>query len=240
MAGSRWQAVAALVDPVRRALYDYVRRQRRAVSREEAAAAQSISRSLTAFHLDKLVDSGLLRARYEAPADQPRGRGRAPKVYEPTGDGIAVALPPRRYELMGEILADAVATEPGAADEAALREAYARGRAEAGGRRAAEADRGDDLERARAALAELGFEPCATAEPPAGPTHRPASGGRSRRLILANCPYRALATRQPELICGINRAFVHGLLTGLGTDRLTARLVPRPGACCVEIGPAGV
>src|SRR5690349_4479870 len=111
-ADDRWTAVTALADPSRRALYDYVRRQDHPVSREEAADAAQISRGLAAFHLDKLVEAGLLGARYEPPAGQPRGRGRAPKVYQPVGDGVTVTIPERRYQLMAEILADAVADDP--------------------------------------------------------------------------------------------------------------------------------
>jgi len=215
----RWQAVAALVDPVRRALYEYVRRQRRAVTREEAAAAQAISRSLTAFHLDKLVASGLLRARYEAPAGR-RGRGRTPKVYEATGD-VAVTVPPRRYDLVGEIMADALAAEPVPAGEAALREAYGRGHA-VGIKRRAKGGGTGDLAEVGDVLAEVGFEPAREPD----------------RLVLDNCPFSALAARQPGLICGISHAFVRGLLSGLDAERLTARLRPRPDACCVEVCPA--
>jgi predicted ArsR family transcriptional regulator len=217
---SRWQAVAALVDPVRRALYEYVRRQRRAVTREEAAAAQKISRSLTAFHLDKLVASGLLEARYEAPAGRPRGRGRTPKVYEATGD-LAVTVPPRRYDLVAEIMADALAAEPVPAGEAALREAYGRGHS-VGIQRRAPGGGTASLVEVGQVLAEVGFEPA----------------GEPHRLVLANCPFSALVARQPELICGISHAFVQGLLTGLAAERFTARLRPRPDACCVEVCPA--
>src|SRR3954451_12008937 len=115
----RWGAVATLVDASRRALYDYVRRQEHPVGREEAADATAMSRGLAAFHLDKLVDAGLLTARYEAPADQPRGRGRAPKVYEPLGDGLAVTIPERRYELIADILAEAVTGDRAAARDTA-------------------------------------------------------------------------------------------------------------------------
>ena len=123
-----WNAVTTLADPSRRALYDYVRRQDHPVGRDEAATATAMSRGLAAFHLDKLVDAGLLTARYAAPAGVPRGRGRAPKVYEATGDGLAVTIPERRYELIADILAEAVAggEEPAAA--AAARLSYRRGR----------------------------------------------------------------------------------------------------------------
>lgn len=219
--------MAALVDPVRRALYDYVRSQDHPVTREEAADAHAISRNLTAFHLDKLVDADLLRARYESPAHQPRGRGRTPKVYEPAEHGVNVTLPPRQYALAGEILADAVADDPANAADAARRHAFdhgrrvgqhelARSRRPAGAAAAA-----DQLTAAHAALADLGFEPRSVEEV----------------LSLRNCPFHALAVRQPELICGLNIAFVSGVLSGLGCGDLEADLRPQTDACCVSITP---
>ncbi len=228
MAGTRWQAVAALVDPVRRALYDHVRRQAHPVSREEAAEAVAISRNLSAFHLDKLVDAGLLRARYEAPADQPRGRGRAPKVYEPTDGTLTMSVPPRQYELVGEILTDAVADDPGDARAAAARHAADVGRQIGTAHRSHASPAGrladDDVSAALAALTDLGFEP------------RRAVNGE---LSLRNCPFHSLAVRHPELVCGLNEALIAGLLDGLGADRLCARLQPDPGSCCVRVAPAG-
>jgi predicted ArsR family transcriptional regulator len=140
-------------------------------------------------------------------------------VYEATGD-VAVTVPPRRYDLIGEILADALAADP-AVGEVARREAYERGRETGGERRGAD-EPPADLRVAAATLADLGFEPAPERD----------------RLVLVNCPFSALAARQPELICGVNHAFVRGLLTGLGAARFTARLAPRPDACCVEVCPA--
>jgi predicted ArsR family transcriptional regulator len=223
MAGTRWSALAALVDPVRRALYEYVRRQDHPVTREEAADAARISRTLTAFHLDKLVDSGLLRARYEAPADKQRGRGRTPKVYEPVGDGLTLTVPPRQYELVGEILADAVADRSADAGAAAESYAFAHGRnigASCQARPQDSTEPAAELTAAYAALTDLGFEP-----------------RTGDALTLGNCPFHALAQRQPALICGLNRAFVSGLLAGLGAESLDAQLRPLPGACCVRVAP---
>lgn len=212
-----WAGVTALIDPSRRALYDYVRRAGHPVSREEAADQAGISRGLAAFHLDKLVGVGLLGARYQAPPDQPRGRGRSPKVYEPTTDHVAVSIPERRYQLIAEILAAAVDEEPADAGHAALDHARRRGHAlgaALGTELAAGRDRG-----LLAALGRLGFEP------------QPAAG----RLVLHNCPFHALATRHTSLVCGLNHAFLTGLLDGLcATDR-HAVLAPHPGRCCVEL-----
>jgi predicted ArsR family transcriptional regulator len=212
----RWRAVAALVDRTRRTLFDYVRRQNRPVSREEAAQAQGMSRGLAAFHLDKLVDVGLLRARYQAPAGRPRGRGRAPKVYESAQDGLAITIPERRYQLIAEILTDAVAEDPADVAGAAHRQARRRG-----------VDLGEQLRDEGEAdlvgvLAELGFEPSPDAD---------------GQVVLGNCPFHALAARRRSLVCGLNLAFVGGLVDGLAAG-LRASLTPRPGTCCVTLNRA--
>jgi len=208
----QWSVVVALADASRRSLYDYVRRQSHPVAREEAADATGMSRNLAAFHLDKLVEAGLLAARYEAPPDRPRGRGRAPKVYEPVGDGLTVTVPARRYELIAEILADAVAESPTRSFEAALELAAARGR-EVGEKYQ---NGGQGLWRS---LTDLGFEP----------------EQQNQVVLLRNCPFHALAGRQTALVCGLNHQFLQGLVDGLQADRIEANLAPRSGACCVEL-----
>ena len=208
----RWTALTTLTDASRRALYDYVRRQDHPVGRDEAAAATAMSRGLAAFHLDKLVAAGLLAARYESPGDRPRGRGRAPKVYEPIGNGLAVTIPERRYELIAEILAAAVSGGDEPAREAATRLAYQRGRE-------LSAQGGPDSADLVAVLAELGFEP-----------------GREGAVIsLRNCPFHALAASYTALVCGLNHALVAGLVDGLDAGGTAAVLAPRPGRCCVEL-----
>lgn len=209
----RWTVLAALGDASRRALYDHARRQDHPVTREEAAEATGVSRSLAAFHLDKLVDAGLLRAGYQTPPDQPRGRGRSPKVYWPSGDALAVTIPERRYELIAGILADAISDDTAEADAAAHRHARRRGH-DLGVRFAAS---GTGL---AAALESLGFEPQAA---------------EADRLLLRNCPFHSLAAQHTALICGLNHAFVGGLVDGMGATDVQARLAPRPGACCVEL-----
>ena len=221
-------SLGVLSDELRRAMFDFIRRARRPVTREEAAASVGISRKLAAFHLDKLVAAGLLQARYESPAGI-RKAGRTPKVYEPAAQGIEVSIPGRRYEMLAGILTEAVTTEAAGepAPRAALRVAARRG--EAAG--AAEHDRvrpgrlGAErgLTLAAAALEEYGFEP------------ERASPALVR---LRNCPFHALAAKAPELVCGINHAFLSGYLRGLGSDSTTAVLAPRAGACCVELRAA--
>jgi len=221
MADTAWHVVAALVDPGRRALYEHVRAQDHPVTREEAADALAMSRNLTAFHLDKLVDAGLLDAWYESPAGQPRGRGRTPKVYAANAAGLTLTVPPRRYELVGQILADAVAEAPTDARAAAERHAFRHGR-ELGRSYALRAEGGAPATASAvyAALDDLGFGPRDGAE-----------------LVLTNCPFHELAQRQTTLVCGLNQKFVAGLLDGLGVHDLVSRLHPEPGVCCVRVAP---
>lgn len=54
------EQLTALDEPVRRRLYSYISDQPAPVSRDEAAAATGIGRTLAAYHLDKLTEVGLL------------------------------------------------------------------------------------------------------------------------------------------------------------------------------------
>ncbi|HYZ36134.1 MAG TPA: helix-turn-helix domain-containing protein [Pseudonocardiaceae bacterium] len=218
-------AAAALSDELRRQMYAYIRQARRPVSREEAAERVGISRKLAAFHLDKLVEVGLLRAHFE-PMDGIRKVGRAPKLYEPTDAGLRITIPAREPDLLADILVDALLAEDQnkTGREAAIQLARARG-AELG---AAESERARPgrlggeraLTLAIGALGRHGFEPDRTS-----PT----------RLRLRNCPFQPLASKAPQLICGINHAFLTGFLDALGASTVTAVLAPRAGECCVEL-----
>ena len=217
-------AVAALDDDVRGALYAFARDADGPITRETAAGAVGISRKLAAFHLDKLVVAGLLQTRIEALGA--RKVGRTPKVYEPVGADIAVHLPPREPQLLAEILVQAVVTEGIAerAGAAVLRIARERGLALGADERERLRPGRVGAERAMtlagAVLERHGFEPCRAGE----------------TLRLRNCPFHPLAASAPELVCGLNHAFVGGVLEGMHADTaIGAVLNPREGACCVEL-----
>lgn len=62
---------------------------------------------------------------------------------------------------------------------------------------------------------------------------RPEPGDQETRETL---PVRALAGKAPELVCGVNQAFLTGYLHGLGSNKTTtAVLAPHPDSCCVEL-----
>lgn len=217
-------AVAVLNDPTRTALFAWIRRCDEPVTREAAAQAVGISRKLAAFHLDRLVGAGLLET---AATTGPRRVGRAPKLYRPADQDVAVSIPPRRPSFLADLLLTAISEADSRGESASatvLAVAEQRGRAVG----AAEADRrrvgrlGPEraLTVAREVLRPLGYEP-STVDDDA--------------LRLRNCPFHRLAREHTQLVCGMNEAFLTGVLDGLRARGVTAVLRPDAATCCVQI-----
>jgi predicted ArsR family transcriptional regulator len=225
---ARVRGVAALAEPVRRALYRYVVAQPEPVSRDQAAEGVGVSRHMAKFHLDKLQDEGLLEVEFRRPAGRGGpGAGRPAKLYRRSPREWAVSLPERRYELAGQVLVQAIgdAERDGVPIVRALRAAATRAGQALGEevREWAGADAGGaaQVAAARGVLAEHGWEP------------RDDDGG----LIMANCPFDALARQDTEVVCGMNLDLIEGLLARLEGADLEARLDPAPGRCCVRVRP---
>jgi DNA-binding transcriptional ArsR family regulator len=101
-------AVAALDEPNRRRLYDYLVRQPEPVSRDQAAAALELPRTTAAFHLDRLVDGNLLDVTYQRRTGRTDpSAGQSAKLYRQSDQHVAVTLPERRYDLPGQLLSSA-------------------------------------------------------------------------------------------------------------------------------------
>ena len=212
-------AIAALDEPTRRRLYEFVAGQAAPVGRDEAAAAVDAPRATVAFHLDKLVAGGLLEVVYERRTGRSGpGAGRPAKLYRRSREQITVSLPQRRYELAARLLADALhdtETSGGSPSDQLRRRAHALGE-EIGGA----ARQSDDAQLAvLRTLEEFGFEPR-------------TDGGS---VVLVNCPFHSLARLHTDLVCGMNLRLVEGVLDGLAATGVTARLAPRPGHCCVQL-----
>ena len=59
---------------------------------------------------------------------------------------------------------------------------------------------------------------------------------RGDEIVLANCPFHALADQHRDLVCGMNLELLSGVIDGAGgADVLEARLAPQPGYCCVRM-----
>jgi predicted ArsR family transcriptional regulator len=238
-------AVSSLGDQVRSQLYDFVSGSGGPVSRDEAAAAAGIGRGLAAYHLDKLVELGLLTAGYQRPAGRTgRGAGRPAKVYSRSGREFAVSVPPREYELAARLLARAVAAGDGPA-RAALQAAARQCGAELGQRHQASArPAGAQQASTRQASAHpAGAHPASARQASA---HRAAEAAlrehgfepwhdQAGAIRLRNCPFHQLAAEHADLTCGMNLALIEGITAGIGATGLRPALDPAPGRCCVVI-----
>ena len=210
--GDRLVRLAALAEPARRRLYDFVVGQMGPVSRDEAAAGVGVARHVAKFHLDRLVAGGLLDVEYRRPPGRGGpGAGRPAKLYRRSARTLEVSVPERRYDLAGRLLAEALS-------EAARTAGFDLGR---------EARRQVGPRAARAAVLAAGQETLAAQgfEPSLDPTG----------LTLRNCPFDALAKDYTDLVCGMNLDFMRGVVAGLGLPNAAVRLDPKPGLCCVRL-----
>jgi len=189
-------SIGALAEPVRRALYVFVVAQHDAVSREQAAEGVDVPLHTAKFHLDKLVEEGLLDVEFRRLTGRTGpGAGRPSKLYRRSTRELSVSLPERRYDVVGRILAAGVDRAVGGDVEvrAAVREV-----AVEEGRRVAQATTaaGSGLEQVASVLAEQGYEPV----PRDGDLRRPGprahrAGVRAERVVRGRGGRRARLRR---------------------------------------------
>lgn len=219
-------AVSLLAEPIRRALYDFVRRQSHAVSRDEAAEAVGIQRSLAAFHLDRLAEAGLLTVEFRRLSGRTGpGAGRPAKLYRRSNREVKVRLPARDYELLARLLTEAMSSENEVGAGRLAEVAAERGRSiaeEAKSRARGTRGQARLWEQVFAVLEDRGFEP----------------RREGRRILLRNCPFASIAGDYPEIVCQANEAMIQGLADAVGSEAVDVRFEPGGPGCCVSL--AGV
>lgn len=206
--------LCSLDDPTRRRLYEYVVAQPQPVTRDRASADLKVERSTVVYHLDKLVDQGLLATSFARPEGRGGpGAGRPAKHYERSDREFAVSVPPRDYRLAAELLARAAAADvTGTVHEALDRAAADLGRESTAG--------GDAPPPLFEYLARQGFEPYLDADV----------------VRLRNCPFDRLARDHTELVCGMNLALLAAATDAIDAP-FRARLDPAEDRCCVAFEP---
>jgi predicted ArsR family transcriptional regulator len=219
----RLAALASLAEPLRRGLYLHVVSSPEPVSRDSAAEALGITRSVAAFHLDKLTELGVLEVEYRRPEGRGGpGAGRPAKLYRRAELELDFSVPERHYDLAAAILAQAVtdARAQSIPVDDALQEA-ARDYGRVMGAGLAETGRSieDDFERVMTVLTAHGYEP-----------HREGDA-----IMLTNCPFHVLAEEHRELVCGMNLEVIAGVIEGAEAVHMAAKLNPESGRCCVRV-----
>jgi predicted ArsR family transcriptional regulator len=230
-AASAWPAIGVLSEPRRREVYDFVAAKDDPVTRDEVSEGLSMTRSLAAFHLDKLAYAGLLATSFSRPADRASGpgAGRPSKLYGVSDLEIDVSIPPRRYDIAGRIMARAIASFSSRTDGAAAAAARRIAREEGLGVGAQYTVPGRKSRRKLLATVKDALTVCG---------YEPRIDGTS--VQLSNCPYHSLVDVAPRFVCELNESFVSGVLSGLGGDgAVEAELCgPMDGNCCVRVRSA--
>jgi len=220
----RVSRVSALADPIRRALYHFVAHQPGAVSRDQAAAGLDIPRHTAKFHLDKLVDEGLLVPEFKRLSGRTGpGAGRPAKLYRRVRKEVNVTLPRRRYDLAGHVLADTLErVQAGTPMDKAIEDA-----ADNAANIVVESwppTESSDEERMTGLLARLGYEP------------RHDGDAAEEPIRLSNCPFQQLSDDHTDVICPINRKFIDAVVRRLGCTDVHPTSVDRGTGCCVALG----
>lgn len=192
-----------------------------ALSIAEVAQLLEIHPNTARFHVDHLIERGLV----EQVRTAPRGPGRPASMFravprmDPEG--------PRGYRVLAEILSQglAAAEEPSVA---ATEFGRAWGRAQAGlpGNRKAPR-RSTAVGRMVALLDKLGF----------APERDGLAEGPQIRIGIRHCPFLELAESRPEVICPAHLGIMQGLAEGWRAPFTVARLDPfvEPDLCLVHL-----
>jgi predicted ArsR family transcriptional regulator len=211
--------IAALGEPVRRRLYDVVAAAPDPIGRELAASLAGVAAHTARFHLDRLVDEGLLEIEFRRLTGRTGpGSGRPAKLYRRGSRELSVSMPPRDYDLLSRILANAVARAPDSTKPVATIAAQIARTEGAAFGTAVDID-GNELDRITGALSAGGYEP----------------RQQDDEVRVHNCPFHRAAQEQTELVCSLNLAYVTGICEGLACTSVTPTLEPSQDNCCVVV-----
>jgi len=222
-ADADWRAAAALKDPRRRAMYELLREADRPLTRDEVAEATGMTRNGVGFHLDALVDAGLLVADYARPPGRGGpGAGRPSKRYAATSTAIDLAVPVRRYIELSRRLCEAVVHAGSEDVELQIMRGAREDGVEAGRRARSDGDEPSTTDALMDLLRSLGYRPLPETDQGTVP--------------LRDCPFHAVSRAVPELVCPANLMYLQGVLDGIGAgDELRAVLDGAGSGCCVSL-----
>lgn len=186
----------------------------------EVAAKVGLHPNTTRFHLDGLVEQGLIERTREG-RDTP---GRPRSLYRAVPGGPRAGQ--RSYRLLAQILTSYLAGASRQPEKAALRAGEEWGRYLA--ERPAPFRRYDASAANRQlveALDDIGFAP------------EPVTVGRRRQILLRHCPFREAAEQHREVVCSVHLGLMRGMLAELDAPLDAERLEPfvEPDLCVTHL-----
>jgi predicted ArsR family transcriptional regulator len=193
----------ALGDPTRNAIFRYVDASARPVGVAELTDHFGLHHNAIRQHLAKLRDAGLLVEDHA----QPEGPGRPALLYRTSPGAAGRWETGSPYEQLSALLIGMLRSgdDPRVVGRAA-------------GRRLAEAARGesDRVRLLETLTRRLGFEPRVVDR-----------RGRSE-IVLDRCPFVAMATNAPEIVCELHRGLAEGVVESDARGATVRELVVRP------------
>jgi predicted ArsR family transcriptional regulator len=188
-ADERSRTHGALASVSRARILALLRESATALDVQQIAQQSDLHPNTVRFHLKILVDAGLACCH----SDPRRGAAGRPRLLYTAAADQSGTLHQRGYQLLADILASYLAassTIPRGVPEEAGR-AFAR-RHRRSSQPFVEVSSDEGMRQVIAMFAELGFEP------------ELASHGPHHRMLLHACPFRALATKHPDVICAVH------------------------------------
>ena len=202
----RLAVLKALGDNTRYAIYLELARSARPLATAEIAETLDLHPNTVRPHLERMREVGLLDVETDA-----RGNvGRPQHRYSLAADAPTLGLEPATFPVLSRMLVRLAATAGLGAGEA-----VEAGR-EQGGLDALDAgmpDRADGrvcLHALVARLDALGFDPAV------------ADDDHQATVAFTRCPFRELAERHPDVVCGLHRGLVEGFVDAVGGARVDA------------------
>lgn len=205
----------ALADPRRAELAAELDAAVGALDASELAERVGLHANTVRWHLGVMERAGLVRSRTERRTTPGRPRRLWESVPDtPRDDG-------GEHRALAQALVSLVAGQPNAPADA---ESAGRAWGERLGRRAG-ARPGRGLETVVGVLRERGFEPEAD----------------GLEVTMRRCPFADLARESPEVVCGVHRGLVDGVLSEVGSELTVAelRVHPRPDVCVLALRRRG-
>lgn len=210
----------ALAGASRVRVLEFLRAAARPLSAPEVADQVGLHPNTVRLHLERLADAGLVERTTEHRAGPGRPRLLFAAVPEPTR-----ADEGESYRTLAGILAGQLAQGPAATAEAVQAGAmWARSLPdELRGRTPSTAQQATD--QLVHLMDRLGFAPA-----------HPAAG---EPIELRYCPFGDVASRHPDVVCGVHLGLIEAVLDDLGAPLRAARLEPfaAPGICLAHLEP---
>jgi predicted ArsR family transcriptional regulator len=203
----RLAVLKALGDNTRYAIYLELARSSRPLATAEIAATLDLHPNTVRPHLERMRDVGLLDVETEA-----RGTvGRPHHRYSIAADAPTLGLEPATFRVLARMLVRLAATAGLGTDEA-VEAGREQGELDAVTAGSLDRDVGGRscLNALVSRLDALGFDP-ATVEDDGQAT-----------VAFTHCPFRELAERLPDVVCGLHRGLVEGFVDTAGGARVDA------------------